>query len=130
MFSISLCLLWWSSTLGRSYLPFQDLVLPPSSAFYALFDSLSSPILYTCPAHIILLPATFIFRCLFSTPSSSFYLLGLLYIFFGPSCFLQSASSPPVSLSVPVFPTRIYRLVPRRLPTLFLLDVSLVFCPT
>ena len=41
------------------------LLLPPSSAFHALFDSLSSPILCTCPAHLILLPATFIFRCFF-----------------------------------------------------------------
>ena len=40
------------------------LLLPPSSAFHALF-SLSSPILCTCPAHLILLPATFIFRCFF-----------------------------------------------------------------
>ena len=39
------------------------LLLPPSSAFHALFDSLSSPILCICPAHLILLPATFIFRC-------------------------------------------------------------------
>ena len=38
------------------------LLLPPSSAFHALFDSLSSPILCTCPAHLILLPATFICR--------------------------------------------------------------------
>ena len=59
----------------------------------------------------------------------------LVYIFFGPSCFLLSASSLPVSLSVPVFPTRIYRLLPRRLPTLpfsllwycFSLD-PVVFC--
>ena len=46
------------------------LLLPPSSAFYALFDSLSSPILCTCPAHLILLPATFIFRCFFIPISS------------------------------------------------------------
>ena len=46
------------------------LLLPPSSAFHALFDSLSSPILCTCPAHLIQLPATFIFRCLFMPISS------------------------------------------------------------
>ena len=46
------------------------LLLPPSSAFHALFDSLSSLILCTCPAHLILLPATFIFRCFFMPISS------------------------------------------------------------
>ena len=88
-------------------------LLPPSSAFQALFNSLSSPILCTCPAHIILFPTTFIFRCFFSQ---------FLHLIF-----LLSVSSPPVSLSVP---TRICRLVPRRFPTLFLLVVSSFFCPT
>ena len=46
------------------------LLLPPSSAFNALFDSLSSPIHCTCPAHLILLQATFIFRCFFMPISS------------------------------------------------------------
>ena len=44
------------------------LLLPPSSAFRALFDSLSSPILCTCPAHLILLPAT----CRLDAPSSDY----------------------------------------------------------
>ena len=77
-------------------------LLPP-------FYSLSPLILYH--AHLILLPSTFIldvFSCQFilTIPSSSFYLLGLLCIFFEPSCFLLFVSFP-VSQSVPVFPTRI-----------------------
>ena len=46
------------------------LLLPPSSASHALFDSLSSPILCTCPAHLILLPTAFTFRCFFMPVSS------------------------------------------------------------
>ena len=155
MLALSLCLLRWSSTLGRSYLPFQYLVWH-SLSFQRSFGF---PLLLLCPlllsmlfltvclhpffAHVLpisfcfwLLSSLGVFSCqsLLSIPSSSFYLLGLLCIFFGPSCFLLSVFFPPVSLSVqvsqPVFPTRIYRLVPRRLPTLFLLVVSSVFCPT
>ena len=54
------------------------LLLPPSSAFHALFDSLSSPILCTCPVHLILLPATFIFRWFFMPISSLNSLIFLL----------------------------------------------------
>ena len=55
----------WRSRLTQSFhrsfcLPL--LLLPPSSAFHALFDRLSSPILCTCPAHLILLPTTVIFN--------------------------------------------------------------------
>ena len=42
------------------------------------FDSLSSPILCTCPAHLILLPATFIFWCFFMPISSLNYFIFLL----------------------------------------------------
>ena len=66
----------------RSFgLPF--LLLPPASAFHALFDSLSSLILCTCPAHLILLPTTFIlgvFSCqsLLSISSPSWVTLHIL----------------------------------------------------
>ena len=53
------------------------LLLPLSSAFHALFDIMSSLILCTCPAHLILLPTTFSFRCFFSFQS----LLSIPYIF-------------------------------------------------
>ena len=85
------------------------LLLPPSSAFHAPFDSLSSPILYTCPAHLILLPATFIFRCFFHANRFSQF-LHLPYILLG---YFAYSSDPVVCcclhlhVSVPVFPTRI-----------------------
>ena len=106
-------------------------LLPPSSAFHALFDSLDSPILCTCPAHLILLPATFIFRCFFmpiSSLNSFIFLLSswvTLYILQTQLCsaICIFSSCLYVSASVP-------RLVTRRFPTLFLLVVSSVFCPT
>ena len=131
------------SALSRSYLTqsFQHsfglplLLLPPSSAFHAPFDSLASPIFSVCPAHLIcfrLFSSLGVFSCQFllSILSSSFSLLWLLCIVFGPSYFLLSVFSPPVSMSVSVFPTNIYRLVPHMFPTLFLLVVSSVSCPT
>ena len=53
------------------------LLLPLSSASHALFDIMSSLILCTCPAHPILLPSIFSFRCFFSFQS----LLSIPYIF-------------------------------------------------
>ena len=128
MLSISLCLLRWSSTLGRSYLPFQDLVwriLSIAALVFLFFfcHPLLLPMLFltVClrPLFAHVLPISFCFQLLsslgafscqslLSIPSSSFYLLVLLCILFGPSSFLLSVSSPPVSLSVTVFPNRIY----------------------
>ena len=85
------------------------LLLPPSSAFQALFDSLSSLILGTCPARLILLLATFIFRCflmLISSLNSFIFLLSswvTLHILwtqlFSAICIFSSCLS--VSASVP-----------------------------
>ena len=68
--AVRICLFQISFQSFHRSFGFPLLLLPPSSAFHALFDSLSSPIIYTCPAHLILLPGTFIFRCFFMPISS------------------------------------------------------------
>ena len=108
------------------------LLLPPSSAFHVFFDSLPPLILY--PAPLILLPSTFIldvFSCQFilTIPSSSFYLLGLLCIFFEPSCFLLFVSFP-VSLSVQCSQPVYRGWHHAGFQHFSFLIVSSVFCPT
>ena len=77
------------------------------------------------------------FSCqsLLSIPSFSFYLLGLLCIFFRPSCFLLSVSSLPVSLLVPMFPMFLSHIMPSTLfhaaaPACTLLYISLLHPPS
>ena len=74
----------------------------PNSA--ALFGSLSSAILSTCPVHCNLLHASLSVKLL-CTPVSSLNSI-LLLLFFVPSCFRTLAAFVVVVRSVPMFPFR------------------------
>ena len=108
VFSTLLCLLTRSSHLR---LGFPRLLLPCSHNYAALFGSLSSAILSTCPAHCNLLLTSLSVKLL-CTPSlpltPPFFACqpSSLLLFFGPSCFRTLAAFVVVVRSVPMFPFR------------------------
>ena len=90
--------------------------------FYVFSLSISPP-----SQPISKLPTIFLFMCfsfesrLVISPSSFCHLVSL-YIFSGPNCSLRPITSPPVSMSMQLFPTptHTHKLVPHMSPTRFL----------
>ena len=107
--SLLSCLLHISLNIVSLGLP--RLLLPCSRNYAAIFGSLSSAILYVCPAHCNLL-LTNLSAKLLCTPVSSltppFFacLPSLLLLFFEPSCFRTRAAFVVEVRSEPRFPFR------------------------
>ena len=89
------------------------LLLPCSRNSAALFGSLSSGILSTCPAYCNLLLTSIAVKLLCTPLTPPFFacLPSLLLLFFGPSCFRTLAAFVVVVRSEPRFPFRTGMLV-------------------